>query len=74
MALHNSLSSENDQLIARYLSGDNQVWDTLKQAISDSSGFKRWQIERNSEKQLQGLSLDTLVHKYLRETLETLAY
>ena len=74
MALHNSLSPENDQLIARYLSGDNQVWDTLKRAISDSSGFKRWQIERDSEKHLQDLSLDSLVHKYLRETLETLAY
>jgi hypothetical protein len=74
MALHNSLSSENDHLIARYLSGDNQVWESLKQAISDSSGFKRWQIEREGEKQLQGLSVDMLVHKYLRETLETLAY
>ena len=74
MALHNSLSAENDQLIAHYLSGDNKVWDSLKQAISDSSGFKRWQIERSGEQQLPELSLDTLVHKYLRETLETLAY
>jgi hypothetical protein len=74
MALQNSLSSDNDQLIARYLAGDNQIWDTLKRTISESSGFKRWQIERDADKQLQGLTLDVLVHKYLRETLETLAY
>ena len=56
------------------LSGDSEVWESLKQAISNSSGFRRWQVERNSESQLNGLGLDILVRRYLRETLETLAY
>ena len=73
MALNDSLSPENDQLIARYVAGDTHVWESLKQVISDSSGFKRWQLEREAEPS-PGLSLDVLVHKYLRETLETLAY
>jgi hypothetical protein len=55
-------------------SEDSAIWDSLKQAISASSGFQRWQLERSSDAKLQVHSLDTLVRRYLRETLETLAY
>jgi hypothetical protein len=50
---------------------DSQVWESLKRAIAESSGFKSWQLER---KDSSSVSLDVLVHQYLRDTLETLAY
>ncbi|PSB34304.1 hypothetical protein [Stenomitos frigidus] len=53
---------------------DSEIWHNLKQAISASSGFERWQLERNTDGRLTGLNLDNLVRSYLRETLETLAY
>jgi hypothetical protein len=53
-------------------SADNQIWHSLRQAIAESSGFKRWKHDRNLEG--LGQDLDLLVHRYLRETLETLAY
>ncbi|QXE21757.1 hypothetical protein B6N60_00435 [Richelia sinica FACHB-800] len=56
----------------RSVSDDASIWQNLKYAISASSGFQRWQLERHT--QLQGLRLDQQVQKYLRETLETLAY
>ena len=68
----NASSSSPDN--ARPLAGETQVWDSLKRAIADSSGFKGWKIEREVDKPFTDLSLDTLVHSYLRETLETLAY
>jgi hypothetical protein len=52
-------------------SSEAVVWDSLKQAIAQSSGFQRWQAEREA---LLLLSLDQRVQRYLRETLETLAY
>jgi hypothetical protein len=55
-------------------SGDSEIWESLKQAIAASSGFHRWQVERDADNQLSGLGLDHLVRRYLRETLETLAY
>ncbi|NET56885.1 MAG: hypothetical protein F6K47_12190 [Symploca sp. SIO2E6] len=55
-------------------SEDSQIWDSLKQAIASSSGFERWQIEHPVEDQLQNNNLDLQVRRYLRETLETLAY
>jgi len=55
-------------------SQDRQIWDSLKQAIAASSGFQRWQIEHPVGDQLQDYSLDSSVRRYLRETLETLAY
>jgi len=64
--------------MAHILSGDRrgtheaQIWQNLKHVISGSSGFQRWQLESNHR--LQGLRLDQQVQKYLRETLETLAY
>jgi hypothetical protein len=55
-------------------SREPQVWDSLKQAIAASSGFQRWQMEHPVGEQLQDYSLDSRVRRYLRETLETLAY
>jgi hypothetical protein len=51
---------------------DTKIWHNLKYAISASSGFQRWQLECDA--QLQGLRLEQQVQRYLRETLETLAY
>jgi hypothetical protein len=53
---------------------DAAIWDSLKQAIANSSGFQRWQLERSLDSHLADLGLDSLVRYYLRETLETLAY
>ncbi|MBE9003472.1 hypothetical protein IQ259_00105 [Fortiea sp. LEGE XX443] len=56
----------------RQFPADTEIWYNLKCAIATSSGFQRWQLERDT--QLQGLRLEQQVKKYLRETLETLAY
>ncbi|WP_088890730.1 hypothetical protein [Leptolyngbya ohadii] len=53
---------------------DAAIWDSLKQAISASSGFQRWQAERSMTFHQDDQTLDQLVSRYLRETLETLAY
>ncbi len=50
------------------------TWNSLKQANAKTSGFQRWRIEKNVAGQLQDKTLDDLVSRYLRETLETLAY
>lgn len=51
------------------------IWDSLKSAIAASSGFQRWQLELLSKEALgEELNLDHQVRRYLRETLETLAY
>jgi hypothetical protein len=55
-------------------SQDSQIWDSLKQAISASSGFQRWQTERPIGEEHEDYTLDSRVRLYLRETLETLAY
>ena len=57
----------------RQFEEDTQIWEDLKQAITSSSGFQRWQSERPLDDQRQH-SLDHQVRRYLRETLETLAY
>lgn len=51
---------------------DAQVWDNLKEAIASCSGFERWQYEQQADQ--DDTSLDYRVRRYLRETLETLAY
>ncbi len=56
----------------RQFSRDTEIWHNLKHAIAASSGFQRWQVE--SSVQLQELRLEQQVQRYLRETLETLAY
>jgi hypothetical protein len=55
------------------VSQDTQIWDSLKGAIATSSGFQRWQLEHAVDEYEQS-SLDYRVRRYLRETLETLAY
>jgi len=53
---------------------DPQIWQSLKVAIASSSGFQRWQLEHVLDEQQQDITLDYRVRRYLRETLETLAY
>ncbi|AFY48612.1 hypothetical protein Nos7524_2786 [Nostoc sp. PCC 7524] len=53
-------------------SRDPEIWQNLQYAIAASSGFQRWQLE--SYTQLRELHLEQQVQRYLRETLETLAY
>ncbi|MGF1478279.1 MAG: hypothetical protein ACFB4I_02135 [Cyanophyceae cyanobacterium] len=53
-------------------SNEASVWESLKQAIAQSSGFQRWQ--QNNAAQIQQTSLDAQVRLYLQETLKTLAY
>ena len=54
---------------------DHEVWESLKQAISASSGFKQWQQESDaSTTETVAPDLEKQVRGYLRETLETLAY
>jgi hypothetical protein len=53
----------------------DMTWDSLKRAIATSSGFKRWHLEQAATSpQVQALNQEQLVSRYLRETLETLAY
>ncbi len=56
------------------ISPNRQVWESLKEAIASSSGFKRWRREQAIDERLHQASLDYQVGCYLRETLETLAY
>lgn len=57
--------------IAKDESQDRAIWLNLRQAIAKSSGFQRWQKEQNLE---STANLDLTVRRYLKETLETLAY
>lgn len=52
-------------------SQDRAIWDNLRDAIATSSGFQRWQQERDLD---SVNDLDLTVRRYLKETLETLAY
>ena len=61
-------------IISCSLEQDIEIWQSLKEAISDSSGFQRWQEENNLEAELDKTALDEQVRGYLRSTLETLAY
>lgn len=53
---------------------DDVIWDSLKRAIAASSGFQRWRTEQAPTGNQAEVSLEHLVSRYLRETLETLAY
>ena len=54
---------------------EDATWDSLKQVIASSSGFQRWLTERALlNDPVQMVNLEQLVSRYLRETLETLAY
>jgi hypothetical protein len=68
-----SLGGIPQELLSR-LPDDPSIWESLKQAIAASSGFQRWQLERNTDGKFSSLNLDIRVRSYLRETLETLAY
>jgi hypothetical protein len=63
-----------------YSASDSPIWDSLKLAIADSSGFKCWQDDHGdaqspaSEDPIVSQLLDVQVRRYLRQTLETLAY
>ena len=52
-------------------SQDLKIWSNLRSAIAKSSGFKRWQQEQGISEQSD---LDLMVRRYLKQTLETLAY
>lgn len=51
---------------------DAVLWDSLKKAIANSSGFQSWRSEQSLT--TANYSVEQLVRLYLRETLETLAY
>lgn len=55
--------------ISSNLGQDQEIWNSLKQAIAKSSGFKRWQKENKLE-----INIEDQVKQYLRSTLEALAY
>lgn len=50
---------------------DREIWQSLQAAISNSSGFKRWQLQQTDK---DSSPLETRVRLYLKETLATLAY
>ncbi|MEB3290000.1 MAG: hypothetical protein VKI82_08790 [Leptolyngbya sp.] len=66
MALSRSANS-------RTLSEHAHIWSSLRSAIAGSSGFRNWKDELSTD-EADSVSLDYLVRRYLRETLETLAY
>jgi hypothetical protein len=55
------------------LSDHARIWYSLKNAIASSSGFNSWKGELPLA-EAEAAPLDQLVRRYLRETLETLAY
>ena len=57
----------------RQFSDHEQIWQSLKRAIANSSGFKTWKGEL-PVREVEEAPLDHLVRRYLRETLATLAY
>ena len=65
--MNNTLTSNQPQF-----SGDNEIWYNLKCAIAASSGFRRWLYD--GDIQLHNMPLEEQVQRYLRETLEALAY
>lgn len=48
------------------------VWEPLRQAIVESSGFLRWLNGRPCPS--NPAELDQVIHEYLEQTLSTLAY
>ncbi|MDF5714690.1 MAG: hypothetical protein PUP93_12580 [Rhizonema sp. NSF051] len=56
----------------RHFSGNIEIWNNLQCVISASSGFQRWLLECDTK--IQQIELEQQVQRYLRETLETLAY
>ena len=56
---------------ASYNGEEREIWSSLRQAIAKSSGFKSWQQEREISGDVEQ---EQQVRRYLKETLETLAY
>lgn len=56
-----------------HASQDAELWDSLKSAIANSSGFQSWRSEQLSSITTK-ISDEQLVRLYVRDTLETLAY
>lgn len=56
----------------KYTQTEQEVWESLQQAIADCSGFQQWQAQQEINPEIS--PLDQQVRSYLRETLETLAY
>lgn len=52
-------------------SAHHEIWQNLKQAIAKTSGFQQWLQDQPLE---VNDNIDEQVKKYLRSTLETLAY
>lgn len=52
---------------------DAALWQSLKSAIANSSGFQSWKAEQSSSLE-SDTSVEEMIRLYLRETLETLAY
>lgn len=50
------------------------IWNSLKVAIAASSGFQCWQEEQAEISPATASPLESQVRRYLRQTLETLAY
>lgn len=53
---------------------DSKIWENLKEAIANTSGFECWQQANTIDNETNTVNLDQLVSSYLRETLATLAY
>ncbi|MEM9136771.1 MAG: hypothetical protein AAGB01_05425 [Cyanobacteria bacterium P01_F01_bin.42] len=49
-------------------------WPQLKKAISSTSGFHSWTVEKGINLKSTETDIDEVIHAYLRQTLETLAY
>ena len=56
------------------LEQDKDIWSSIKEAISHSSGFQRWQEENYLDLESDTNVSDEQIRAYLRSTLETLAY
>ena len=55
-------------------SSEEISWASLQRAIAASSGFQRWCLEQDVILIQSKDSPEHMISRYLRETLETLAY
>ena len=68
-----SVMTESASTTSTHTPEDAELWQSLKYAIANSSGFKSWRSEQNTSIK-DTTSVEQMVRLYLRETLETLAY
>ncbi len=50
------------------------LWQNLRRAIAQTSGFQRWQAEQGMATPLTPGEQEAQIDRYLREALATLAY